>query len=687
MQITRPRGDSRIIAVEPSEPLPEPFMQNIQIWAFPQASDLSPRRLINCANLITSLGNDADQLRRYVCALDIRENDSNHGLFSKMEQYPAVNELLKSLSPSQLGAFNYVKDIKHPIALIQGPPGTGKTTFIVTFLQILSIMGHVWIACAPSNSATDHMATVFETKSPQLGAIRFHSYDNEARAIRKQERDLVDRSEDAPIQEEDSAAAAQSETILQEEDSTSRVKPADDNEHLPPVPNSDSIRQEEKDSASPVMPADDNEHGDELGDETTGQAQPKSSDEALNRRLFDSYIADLQNKDVEWKGKMGRPNFKDMGLNIRALQNAGVVQHDIPCFAPTSNDPHAEFRNALKNRDFGRDKTDEEKSRYKEIEEHLMIDTLHKTCGIITTLSKTADNKLKKGKKPVVAIIDEACQSTELETLLVWAHNTETLVLIIFIGDPKQLPGTVKTLFQNTADNLVNPFAKQMIVSLFERLWSRGFPSYMFYEQYRLASGLEEVFNHLFYDGKIVNAEGTKLEHRPGAQAAIDYIHKTYGVKHGIPHVCLNDMDGVCLRGALQSRYNPQNIAATTHAIVSMIDQGLWTEEEISVITPYREQAALYRKVFRKIGYYGLQVYTADSVQGRENKCTIFDIVLAFARIGGWAFVKEGLRLTFAISRSTDPLLNHSLVLTLIMIPVKIRERVRWCDSGRTRAQ
>ena len=472
MQITRERGDSRVI---PVEPLPEPRMATIQIRAFPQASDLSPRRLINCANLITSLGDDADDLRRYVCALDIHENDSNHGLFDKIDEYPAVNELLKTLSPSQLGAFNYVKDIKHPIALIQGPPGTGKTTFIVTLLQILSTLGHAWIACAPSNSATDHMATVLQTKCPELGAIRFHSFDNEARAIRKQERDLVDRSDNAHSQEkEDSEAPVKPESIDQEEQaSATPVEPesiGQEEQDSATTVKPESIRQEKEDSKASVKPASEDKDGDEAIDEATPQEQLKFTDEALNRRLFDSYIADLQTKDVEWKGKMGRPNFKDMGLNIRALQNAGVIEHDIPCFAPTAADPHAEFREALKNRDFGKDKTDEEKSRYKDMEEVLMIDTLRKTCGVVTTLSKAADNKLKKARKPVVAVVDEACQSTELETLLVWAHNTETLVLIIFIGDPKHLPGTVKTLMHNTADSLVNPFVRQMIISLFERL-------------------------------------------------------------------------------------------------------------------------------------------------------------------------------------------------------------------------
>ena len=52
-------------------------------------------------------------------------------------------------------------------------------------------------------------------------------------------------------------------------------------------------------------------------------------------RLFYSYMTELQEKDQEWKGtKVGRPNFKNMGLSVRALQNAGVVQYELDCFAP-----------------------------------------------------------------------------------------------------------------------------------------------------------------------------------------------------------------------------------------------------------------------------------------------------------------------------------------------------------------
>ena len=77
-----------------------------------------------------------------------------------------------------------IEEFEHDIAFIQGPPGTGKTT-IITLLQILSHLGHSWITCTPSNSVTDYLVTVFKQKCPKMGTIRFHLYENKARAIRR----------------------------------------------------------------------------------------------------------------------------------------------------------------------------------------------------------------------------------------------------------------------------------------------------------------------------------------------------------------------------------------------------------------------------------------------------------------------------------------------------------------------
>lgn len=52
---------------------------------------------------------------------------------------------------------------------------------------------------------------------------------------------------------------------------------------------------------------------------------------------------------------------------------------------------------------------------------------------------------------------------------------------------------------------------------------------------------------------------------------------------------------------------------------------------------------------------YITSVYPAiDSMQGRENKYTIFDIVLSFSHLGGPRFVVNRHRLNVALSRSQE---------------------------------
>lgn len=103
----------------------------------------------------------------------------------------------------------------------------------------------------------------------------------------------------------------------------------------------------------------------------------------------------------------------------------------------------------------------------------------------------------------------------------------------------------------------------------------------------------------------------------------------------------LNVSDGVTSRGANHSRYNLRNIIATTNATRLMLEEKLWTEEEISVITPYREQAARYRQFFRRQKSCGIQ-----SIHGRLSSRTTerlydFIIVLSSARHNGsWGFLQ-----------------------------------------------
>ena len=55
----------------------------------------------------------------------------------------------------------------------------------------------------------------------------------------------------------------------------------------------------------------------------------------------------------------------------------------------------------------------------------------------------------------------------------------------------------------------------------------------------------------LVYGGKITNVPGTAIEVRPKAENASRFIQETFNIYDGIPHICLDVRDGVCLQSAL----------------------------------------------------------------------------------------------------------------------------------------
>lgn len=116
------------------------------MWAFPNASDLAPRRLVNAANNVKAKGSEADALRQLLCGNDF-SRQINHGLF-RDQAFARLSEvdlarthaLLADLSPSQLRAFQEMRLSHYPLVFVQGPLGTGKTKFISTALHIATML-------------------------------------------------------------------------------------------------------------------------------------------------------------------------------------------------------------------------------------------------------------------------------------------------------------------------------------------------------------------------------------------------------------------------------------------------------------------------------------------------------------------------------------------------------------------
>jgi superfamily I DNA and/or RNA helicase len=69
---------------------------------------------------------------------------------------PPGGELPSSLNPSQQDAIRFARAARD-LAIIHGPPGTGKTTTLVALIVQAVAAGEKVLACAPSNTAVDHL--------------------------------------------------------------------------------------------------------------------------------------------------------------------------------------------------------------------------------------------------------------------------------------------------------------------------------------------------------------------------------------------------------------------------------------------------------------------------------------------------------------------------------------------------
>ncbi|KAL6720829.1 hypothetical protein ACLMJK_002754 [Lecanora helva] len=116
-------------------------------------------------------------------------------------------------------------------------------------------------------------------------------------------------------------------------------------------------------------------------------------------------------------------------------------------------------------------------------------------------------------------------------------------------------------------------------------------------------------------------------------------------VKIIVAHLFLNVLDGVRMKSEqTQSRFNVHFVVAALHEIAQIIRQEIFVAQQITIVTPYREQATQYRNVIGKaqrdktweyLKLHEMNVFTIDSFQGGQNKLIVFDTVLAKSRIGG----------------------------------------------------
>ncbi|RMZ52696.1 hypothetical protein APUTEX25_000815 [Auxenochlorella protothecoides] len=289
-----------------------------------------------------------------------------------------------------------------------------------------------------------------------------------------------------------------------------------------------------------------------------------------------------------------------------------------------------------------------EEWRVREAEQAIETSLLLEAEMVFTTLSSTQRKifQLAAAQVPFrTVLIDEAGQASEIAALQPLGFGAERVVLV---GDPQQLPATI-----------LSELGREMEMerSLFERLQRCGAPVSMLSVQYRMHPAIRQFPSAYFYNNKLEDAASV-LE-RPDEPYYAHPLMKPYvvfDVARG------QEQRARAATGSVSNLIEAELAAALFHELRAFL---ITTAKEnpgeirgptsVGVITPYREQRALLRKVFQdvvgKVAAAEVMIETVDSFQGKQLDVVIFSCVRAGSG-GGLGFITDVRRLNVAITRA-----------------------------------
>lgn len=270
---------------------------------------------------------------------------------------------------------------------------------------------------------------------------------------------------------------------------------------------------------------------------------------------------------------------------------------------------------------------------------------------IACTLSKAGSGQFSELQRGFDAlIIDEAAQAVELSTLV---PIRERVARVVLVGDPKQLPATVKSVVAANA---------RYDRSLFERIAASGVAPSVLRVQYRMHPFLRDFPSKRFYGGLLT--DGPSVMERVSRVCPGVYKHTCFQ-----PFMVYDvdsqeeDMNG--------SKFNRTEAAFSVELCqqmfqtVSDVRLNRWS---VGFVSPYKEQVNVIRREVTRSSIpstVSVEVNTVDGFQGREKDVIIFSCVRS-SRRGGIGFLKDIRRLNVAITRARFCLFVVGNVDTLV---------------------
>lgn len=232
---------------------------------------------------------------------------------------------------------------------------------------------------------------------------------------------------------------------------------------------------------------------------------------------------------------------------------------------------------------------------------------------VFSTLTLSGEELLCKEFKPDILIIDEAGQSTELDTLIPLVSHELTLKAVFFVGDDLQLEPVVTSGGKNE-------FSHQLEQSPFTRLFAHEYYRRRLLDQcYRFRAEHGQVISRIFYNDSLTFvAQRQAIEGRFHSWASVKWQRQSFA--HSRVAVDAGRARSTNFQGStsLYNQTEAQAVAAIARSLVQ--DAGI-KEDDILILSPYTGQVITIAKLLRN--YPEIRIMTFTQSQGSERLLVI----------------------------------------------------------------
>ncbi|XP_009791431.1 probable RNA helicase SDE3 [Nicotiana sylvestris] len=244
--------------------------------------------------------------------------------------------------------------------------------------------------------------------------------------------------------------------------------------------------------------------------------------------------------------------------------------------------------------------------------------------------------------------LDEAGQASEPETMVPLSHLLRNETVVVLAGDPLQLGPIV---FSKDAENfglgtsyMERLFECQLYGDLNENYATR------LVRNYRCHPAILQLPSEMFYGGELI---ACKEDDKASAQTWVDLLPNK---EFPLLFIGIQGCDE--REGNNPSWFNRIEASKVVEIIRDLIENKGLKEEDIGVITPYRQQVLKIRKALESFDWANVKVGSVEQFQGQEREVIIISTVRStvthndFDRIHYLGFLSNPRRFNVAATRA-----------------------------------